>query len=51
VENHHAQLAWKLDRLEARTGMNEAKVSKHDQDIDELRDELSRLNVRPVSSV
>jgi hypothetical protein len=50
VENHHAQLAWKIDRLEARTEMNEARVSKHDHDIDRLRDELSRLNVRPVSS-
>jgi hypothetical protein len=50
VENHHAQLAWKIDRLEARTERNEARVSKHDHDIDALRDELSRLNVRPVSS-
>jgi hypothetical protein len=50
VENHHAQLAWKVDRLETRTGMNEARVSKHGHDIDALRDELSRLNVRPVSS-
>jgi hypothetical protein len=50
VENHHAQLAWKIDRLEARTERNEATVSKHDHDIDALRDELARLNVRPVSS-
>jgi hypothetical protein len=50
VGNHHALLERKLDRLEARTVMNEATVSKHDHDIDRLRDELSRLNVRPVSS-
>jgi arsenate reductase-like glutaredoxin family protein len=34
VESHHAQLAWKIDRLEARTEMNEATLSKHDHDID-----------------